>query len=92
MKKYAVVVAAGSGTRMGGAVPKQFMLLNGKPLLLHTVQVFLKAYSDVQVIVVLPENYKSEGGEILLRATDPSRIEVVTGGATRFHSDRKSVV
>lgn len=86
MKKYAVVVAAGSGTRMGGAVPKQFMLLNGKPLLLHTVQVFLKAYSDVQVIVVLPENYKSEGGEILLRATDPSRIEVVTGGATRFHS------
>ena len=41
MKKYAVIVAGGSGQRMGGATPKQFLLLKGKPLLQYTIQSFL---------------------------------------------------
>jgi 2-C-methyl-D-erythritol 4-phosphate cytidylyltransferase len=63
--KYAVIVAGGSGTRMGTEIPKQFLLLKGKPILWHTIQQFLKAYHDLQVILVLPKEFIGMGLEIL---------------------------
>ena len=61
MKKFVVIVAGGSGTRMDSTVPKQFLLLKGKPVLYYTIDAFLKAYHDIQVIVVLPEVHFSTG-------------------------------
>lgn len=87
MKKFAVVVAGGSGLRMGTGTPKQFLLLKGKMLLWHSVNSFLHAYSDLQVIVVLPQAHLATG-EILRQSFpgDVHRIHLTAGGETRFHS------
>jgi 2-C-methyl-D-erythritol 4-phosphate cytidylyltransferase len=84
--KYAVIVAGGSGTRMGTEIPKQFLLLKGKPILWHTIQQFLKAYHDLQVILVLPKEFIGMGLEILPQLLDPERVQIIAGGTTRFNS------
>lgn len=87
MKKYAVIVAGGSGKRMGNIVPKQFLLLKGKAVLWYTLDTFLRAYNDLHIILVLPEQHVQKGNAIIaLLGEDASRIEIVTGGDTRFHS------
>ncbi|GMV78147.1 MAG: 2-C-methyl-D-erythritol 4-phosphate cytidylyltransferase, partial [Chitinophagaceae bacterium] len=53
MKKVAVIVAGGNGIRMGGFIPKQFLILRGKPVLWHTLQTFLQSFDDLQIILVL---------------------------------------
>jgi 2-C-methyl-D-erythritol 4-phosphate cytidylyltransferase len=86
MKKIAVIVAGGSGTRMNNTVPKQFLLLNGKPVLYYTIKTFLQAYEDMQVILVLPEEHVAAGQEIIDAFFDYNRIKITIGGRTRFHS------
>ncbi len=86
MKKIAVIVAGGSGTRMNTQLPKQFLLLNGKPVLYYTIHTFLKAYADLQVILVLPDEYIAAGQEIIDAYFDYDRIRITAGGRTRFHS------
>ncbi|MFT3702977.1 MAG: 2-C-methyl-D-erythritol 4-phosphate cytidylyltransferase [Agriterribacter sp.] len=86
MKKYVVIVAGGSGTRMGKELPKQFLELEGKPVLLHTIDVFLDTYEDIHAIVVLPESFLEEGRRLIDTLKDAHRIQVVSGGQTRFHS------
>ncbi len=86
MKKYAVIVAGGSGTRMGGNLPKQFMLLKDKPVLYYTLKTFLEAYDDLQVILVLPVDYTDMGQEIIDAFFDKERIRITAGGDTRFQS------
>jgi 2-C-methyl-D-erythritol 4-phosphate cytidylyltransferase len=86
MHKYAVIVAGGSGTRMGGLVPKQFHLLRDKPVLYYTIKTFLEAYDDLQIILVLPLDYTDMGQEIIDAYFDKDRIKVIAGGDTRFQS------
>lgn len=77
---------------MNSTVPKQFLLLQGKPALWHTVNTFLSAYADMQVILVLPEAHLQEGEslkESFLSAG--KRIKVVSGGDTRFGSVRNGL-
>jgi 2-C-methyl-D-erythritol 4-phosphate cytidylyltransferase len=85
MKKTAVIVAGGSGVRMGSAVPKQFLHLKGKPIIWHTVQQFFYAYLDIQIVLVLPASYLQEAATYF--ETDQlSNIQFVEGGSTRFDS------
>lgn len=86
MNKYAIVVAGGTGSRMGNTIPKQFLLLRDKPVLYYTIQTFLEAYSDLQVILVLPEAFTDMGAEIIDAFFDHSRIKITAGGETRFNS------
>lgn len=86
MKKTAIIVAGGSGTRMGGLLPKQFMLLKGRPVLYYTLKTFLKAYDDLQVVLVLPPDYTDMGQEIIDAWFDKNRVRITTGGDTRFQS------
>ena len=86
MNKYAVIVAAGSGTRMGGATPKQFLLVNDKPVLYYTLQAFLKAFADIQIILVLPGDFTDTGYEIINAYFDAGKIKITAGGDTRFQS------
>jgi 2-C-methyl-D-erythritol 4-phosphate cytidylyltransferase len=100
MQKYAIVVAGGLGTRMGGGMPKQFILLNGKPVLYYTLNAFLSAYEDLDVILVLPVDHLAAGQKIIDAFFHQKKIRIVAGGATRFHSvqnglqwvDRESIV
>ena len=86
MKKFAVIVAGGTGSRMNNTTPKQFLLLQGKPVLYYTLQSFLKAYDDLQIILVLPEEHIAAGQEIIDAFFDYNRIQIAVGGRTRFHS------
>lgn len=86
MNKYAVIVAAGTGTRMGGALPKQFLLVNDKPVLYYTLQAFLNAFADIRIILVLPVDYTELGQEIMDAYFDKDKIKLAVGGDTRFQS------
>lgn len=86
MKKFAVIVAGGTGNRMNNILPKQFLLLGGKPVLYYTINTFLQAYDDLHIILVLPEEYVAAGQEVIDAFFDYNRIEITIGGRTRFHS------
>ena len=86
MKKYAVIVAAGSGIRMGGTLPKQFILIHNKPVLYYSLQTFLNAFADMQIILVLPVDYMDMGQEIIDAYFDKEKIRIAAGGDTRFQS------
>ncbi len=91
MKKYAVIVAGGIGNRMGTQVPKQFLLLCGKPVLWHTLEVFLNAYEELEIILVLPQEHMETGRTMVNAMQASHRISMVAGGATRFHSVRNGL-
>jgi 2-C-methyl-D-erythritol 4-phosphate cytidylyltransferase len=86
MRKYAVIVAGGSGLRMGADKPKQFLLLRGKPILYHTLFQFFKAFPDIFIFLVLPYDFLLEGQELMSEFGPNTNIQLVVGGATRFHS------
>lgn len=84
MQQYALIVAGGSGTRMGAEIPKQFLLLAGKPILMHTLAVFHQV--KCELIVVLPEYQFSFWEQLCETYTFTIPHQVVGGGNTRFHS------
>jgi len=85
-RKIAIIVAGGTGQRMGSVVPKQFLAIQGKPVLLHTIDQFVAAFSDIQLVVVLPESYIKEGQDLLTKNGFTKNIVFVAGGDTRFQS------
>lgn len=85
-KIYAVIVAGGSGSRMGTAIPKQFLDLGGKAVLCHTIQAFLDAVPDIHIHLVLPSHQFSYAQMVLQGFPDRIDLTILAGGATRFHS------
>ena len=71
---------------MNTTLPKQFLLLNGKPVLYYTIDTFLKSFADLSIILVLPEEHIAAGQEIIDAFFDYTRIQITEGGRTRFHS------
>lgn len=86
MQKIAVIVAGGTGQRMGASIPKQFLLLNGKPLLYFTIQRFLETWADLEIILVLPQEHMATGNEIIADIKAASRVKITAGGDSRFQS------
>jgi 2-C-methyl-D-erythritol 4-phosphate cytidylyltransferase len=91
MKKYAVIVAGGAGVRMGGVVPKQFLPLNGRPVLWYTLDAFLRAFPDLEIILVVPAAYLERARTLVLKFAEERRIQLVVGGDSRFHSVRNGL-
>ncbi len=90
MKKYAIIVAGGSGQRMQSSVPKQFLLLQGKPVLYHTISAFYQADSLTEIIVVLPNDQFNYWKTIISDLPlIPHRL--VEGGNSRFHSSQNAI-
>ena len=91
MKKVALIVAGGSGKRMNSKIPKQFEILQGKPVLMHTFEAFVKSDSSITFVLVLPEiqfNYwKTLCEDYHFRIEH----ELAAGGKTRFHSVRNGL-
>ena len=85
-KKYLIVMAAGSGTRMGSEMPKQFIELSGKAVLQMTIEKFQKAYPDIKVVTVLPEAHLDYWRDYCLKRNFLCPQVLVKGGITRFHS------
>lgn len=86
MDKIAIIVAAGSGTRMQSDLPKQFLPLAGKAILLHTTAAFIEAFSDIKIIWVLPSDQIAYGRQLLQEQTYQSQVTVTAGGNSRFQS------
>ena len=86
MKKYLIVVAGGSGTRMKSNVPKQFMLLKKKPVLMHTLSVFHEFDADLKIILVIPFEHQSEWSALCNQYNFEIPHMVTRGGESRFHS------
>ena len=84
-------MAAGSGTRMGEEMPKQFLELGGKAILHRTIEVFLEAEPDIRVVTVLPEQYVSYWKNYCYQKNFTCPQILVKGGMTRFHSVRNAL-
>ena len=84
-------MAGGTGSRMGGDLPKQFMLLKNKPVLYYSLKTFLDAYDDIEIILVLPAAFTDEGEEIIDAYFDKEKIKITIGGDNRFQSVRNGL-
>lgn len=90
-KKYLIVTAGGVGSRMGAAVPKQFLELGGKPVLRITLEKFMAAVPDIHIITVLPEANVSTWRQYCIRENFICPQHLVKGGFTRFHSVKNAL-
>jgi 2-C-methyl-D-erythritol 4-phosphate cytidylyltransferase len=86
MKRYAIIVAGGSGIRMGTEIPKQFLLLHGKPVLMHTIERFYSFDNSVKIITVLPENQVENWKNLQSEYSFSIPQILVNGGSSRFFS------
>ncbi|WP_321333532.1 2-C-methyl-D-erythritol 4-phosphate cytidylyltransferase [uncultured Bacteroides sp.] len=86
MTKYAIIVAGGKGLRMGGDLPKQFLLLAGKPVLMHTIEAFHLYDAEMELILVLPQEQQSYWKQLCREFRFEIKHCVVSGGETRFNS------
>ncbi|GAB3916089.1 2-C-methyl-D-erythritol 4-phosphate cytidylyltransferase [Mucilaginibacter boryungensis] len=85
-KSYAIIVAGGSGTRMQAIVPKQFLLLNGKPVLMYTVEAFRASSYQPEIIVVMHPNFHTYWKELCDTHNFNIPHRLTDGGETRFQS------
>ena len=90
-RKFVIIMAAGSGTRMGADRPKQFIELGGKAILQMTIEVFLKACPGISVVTVLPEDFIDYWKRYCYRHNFTCPQTIVKGGITRFHSVKNAL-
>ena len=86
MERYAILVAGGKGLRMGGDIPKQFLPIGGKPVLMRTIEVFCQAYPDIHIILVLPVSQQDYWQQLCQDYHFTIPVQIADGGETRFHS------
>jgi 2-C-methyl-D-erythritol 4-phosphate cytidylyltransferase len=85
-EKIVIIVAGGKGERMQADIPKQFLEIKGKPILMHTIEVFLIYNSDIQPIVVLPAIQIEFWKDLCKKHNFKVPHEIIVGGSTRFES------
>ena len=91
MKRAVIIVAGGRGLRMGGDLPKQFIPMEGKPVLMHTLEAFYRWNASAELILVLPEDHQPYWKMLCQEIGCKAPHRVVNGGATRFHSVRNGL-
>lgn len=91
MKQTALIVAGGKGLRMGSDLPKQFLPVGGKPVLMHTLEAFYRFDAAIDLILVLPEEQQDYWKELCEKHRFPVPHRIVSGGETRFHSVRNGL-
>ena len=83
---YVIIVAGGKGLRMGSDIPKQFLPIGGKPVLMRTLECFRKYSEDLQIILVLPKTQQAYWQELCREYNFKVEYLLADGGETRFHS------
>ena len=86
MKKYIIIVAGGKGLRMGGDIPKQFLPVCGKPVLMRTLEAFHAYDASMRLILVLPVSQQAYWRQLCEEYQFELAHEIANGGETRFHS------
>ncbi len=88
---YVIIVAGGKGLRMGNDIPKQFLPIVGKPILMHTIERFHEYDENLKVILVLPESQQAYWKELCETYHFGISHTVVNGGDTRFQSSKNGL-
>jgi 2-C-methyl-D-erythritol 4-phosphate cytidylyltransferase len=92
MSQYSIIITAGGiGKRMGGTLPKQFILVEGKPILMHTLEVFHAFDSSAQIIITLPNEWVAYWKELVHERNCTIPHELVDGGTERYHSIKNAL-
>jgi 2-C-methyl-D-erythritol 4-phosphate cytidylyltransferase len=91
LEKIALIVAGGIGSRLNAAIPKQFILLGGYPVLMHTLDVFFRYDQHMRIMLVLPEHQIAAWQKLCREHDFRIRHEIRAGGETRFHSVKKNL-
>jgi len=91
MKYYAVIVAGGAGNRMQTETPKQFLLLNNLPVLMHTIKAFAVSEFQPKILVVLNQEQHSYWNKLCLEFNFNIPHVVISGGKERFHSVKNAI-
>ena len=86
-----MIVAGGKGTRINSTVPKQFLELNGLPVLIHTLNAFVRYSRNIKIILVLPEDDIERWNEISVKHNIDIPLTLQTGGDTRFQSVKRGL-
>ncbi len=86
MKEYAIIVAGGVGSRMGAEIPKQFLLIDGVPIIIQTIRKFISYNQEIEIILVLPADHLEKWDELKNEFFPQRSIEVTQGGASRSAS------
>lgn len=91
MKHTIIITAGGIGKRMGGEIPKQFLLLAGKPVLMHTIERFYQFDNQAQIILTLPNEWKDYWEKLCDNLDFGISHEIIDGGKERFHSIKNAL-
>jgi len=91
-KRFALIVAGGSGSRMGAEVPKQFLLIQGMPILMHTLNVFANIPSVNEIVLVLPESQIVQWKSLCIKYHFAVKHTVTKGGETRYQSVKNGLM
>ena len=91
MKRAVVIVAGGQGHRMGGEIPKQYQELEGKPIIIHTLQQFYRFDPLMDVVVVMAQKHRNLWNAMATHHAEISRVKLAIGGVTRFHSVQNGI-
>lgn len=86
MRRHIILVAGGKGLRMGGDIPKQFLPVQGKPILMRTIEAFYRFDKDIHLILVLPADQQAYWQQLCRQYDFSLPYDLATGGETRFHS------
>ena len=91
LDKCVIIVAGGSGRRMKSQIPKLFMILQGRPLLMHTIDCFLAAFPAIKIVLVLPSDHFETWKQLCTQYSFNESIEIIAGGSSRFQSVRNGL-
>ncbi len=91
MTKTAIIVAGGTGKRMNSEIPKQFIEINGLPVLMHTIKIFYKYDNSIEFIIVLPKDQIDYWIELRKKHNFLINHRIIEGGKTRFHSTQNAL-
>jgi 2-C-methyl-D-erythritol 4-phosphate cytidylyltransferase len=91
MKKYAIIVAGGSGQRMSSSIPKQFLKINNEIILMKSIRAFFNFNNSIEIIIALPEDQIGYWKNLCIENNFKIDHKVVSGGKTRFHSVKNAL-
>lgn len=89
---HTIIVAGGKGLRMGGDIPKQFIPVNGMPVLMHTIRRFREFDPQMHIVLVLPKDHQDYWRQLCDEYRFTDQHDIADGGSTRFHSSQNGIM
>lgn len=89
---HTIIVAGGKGLRMGGDIPKQFIPVNGMPVLMYTIRRFREFDPQMHIVLVLPKDHQDYWRQLCSEYRFTDRHDIADGGSTRFHSSQNGII